>query len=100
MFDSDGPMDCDLLGRVIGTASGWDEYNDWGIVFYDFVPNEIMKSSLPSTDHLYIDFEAGYVSYSLKNDKGDDISITIDIVELLKDKNLEFFGKTNRYGIT
>lgn len=52
-------MTVEVIGRVIGDASGWDECGDHIVVFYGFVPYKSL-TSLPSGD-LYIDFENGYL---------------------------------------
>lgn len=34
-------MNVQVFGRIIGTASGWDQPTDFGLNFYDFQPNEV-----------------------------------------------------------
>lgn len=39
-------MEAKILGRVIGTADGWDQVDDQAICLYDFQPNS--ATTLPN----------------------------------------------------
>lgn len=46
-----------ILGRLVGTASGWDQFSDWGMSLYDFDP--VPGVAIPSCSSLYFDSETG-----------------------------------------
>lgn len=63
-------MDVIILGSNVGTASEWDQSNDWGVIFYDYTPNDLGRSLfgvLPCND-LSVDFETGIAE--LYDDEG------------------------------
>jgi hypothetical protein len=41
---TDARQDVSVFGVSIGTADGWDNYNDTGMQFNEFEPNEQFKS--------------------------------------------------------
>lgn len=47
-----------ILGKFVGTATGWDQVDDLAIVLYEFEPYEGFE--VP-TDNLTVDFVAGTV---------------------------------------
>ena len=60
---SEERIDVTILGKTIGTASGWDEFSDFCLGFYDF------KSSadhIPDADCLAVDLNTGVLS--IEND--------------------------------
>lgn len=67
-----------VLGRVIGTATGWDQADTFVIGLYDFEPAENVK--LPETDCLWIDFESGTAQTF---DEGGNVETSHDIVAAL-----------------
>lgn len=73
-------MDVTILGLSIGTASGWDEWSDFGLVFYDFEPNDHGKLFLGAlrvvTGTLAIDFNTGVVEAC--DDDGNTQSYSVD----------------------
>lgn len=46
----------DILGRNIGTATGWDEAGNFGLTLYGLHP--VQGLDIPSGD-MFIDFESG-----------------------------------------
>lgn len=46
-----------VLGRIIGTAAGWDQVGDWSINFYEFEPAPGVP--LPVAEALFFDSETG-----------------------------------------
>ncbi len=79
--EEQGPVDCKVLGKVIGAHAGWDSGGEFVIQFYDFIPNELgMKFLFPffedrvKSDCLVIDFENGVVEdYASQSSKFQDI---------------------------
>lgn len=54
----DERTECCLLGRVIGTATGWDDAgNNLSIMLYDFMP--INGSLLPAGESVVFDMTKG-----------------------------------------
>lgn len=103
-------MDVKVLGRTIGTASGWDQVDDEILFFYDFVPNA--KVMLPSGDLQWdylngiievirdveeseVDFvpEGGLfdVIFGIVNDEGatQEVVYREDIVKVLRDVEMD-----------
>ena len=77
---ADPRMKVQVLGRELGTASGWDSDLGQGCVwFYDFVPAEGV--SLPSTSCLTLNEEAGLFYISDEADKAKNIAY--DAIEVL-----------------
>ena len=70
-------IDWVLLGRKVGKASGWDEGGDFGIMLYDFEPNEGVQ--LPSGD-VHFDFEKGTVE---KYDEDGNVVEWVDLIVAL-----------------
>lgn len=50
---------CSILGRYIGTATGWDQTDDWALCFYYFEPYEGFHATKAET--LNVDFEKGVI---------------------------------------
>ena len=67
-----------LLGRIIGTATGWDRDEDI-LNFYEIVPIDSLKDQLPEGD-LTVDFECGIFSYH--DDEGV-VTKTVDMLSVL-----------------
>lgn len=62
-----------VLGRNIGTATGWDELGDNDIILYEFIPDS--RFDLPSGD-LGVLFEAGrFVTYDSDGNEANDIDM-------------------------
>lgn len=68
-------MKMKLLGKIIGTADGWDEYSDNGIMFGNPVFNEdgrkFIRNLVRAADSISIDFETGEVSVYFKGETDD-----------------------------
>jgi len=54
-----------ILGRVVGTHTGWDQVSDSGLLFYGFEPDDAVD--LPPGD-LFFDYHAG--TYAVHDDEG------------------------------
>lgn len=50
-------MEVIVMGRALGTASGWDQADNEAIFFYDFVPYS--ATGLKACETLLIDFPSG-----------------------------------------
>jgi len=61
MNDSPERIPVKLLGRTIGTASGWDG-DDTSMVFYEFTPHTVLADDLPPGD-LSFSYDEGDFSY-------------------------------------
>lgn len=46
-----------ILGRLAGTATGWDQQDTFAMTLYDFEPAK--GCTIPATNNLLIDFEEG-----------------------------------------
>lgn len=68
-------MDVIILGRKIGTASGWDAVGDHSLCFYDFLG--IPGLAVANGEHLDVDYDLGLV--------GDADGVETDIIELVKE---------------
>lgn len=66
-----------ILGREVGTATGWDQQDTFAMTLYDFEPYEKF-SKLPKGDIL-IDFENG----SAKSYDYDDEGFVVRSVDLI-----------------
>jgi hypothetical protein len=51
------PVIC--LGIEIGTTTGWDQWDDDGVIFYAFVPNEKFATKIKDCD-LSVNWVTGY----------------------------------------
>jgi hypothetical protein len=70
-------IDVILLGRKLGTASGWDGDPGELIRFYDFTPAAVI--GLRATETLHIDYVSGYISSEPEPAK------RLDILTFLRD---------------
>lgn len=61
------PAELKLLGKVIGTFEGWDQFGEMSFVFYDFIPTK--NASLPIAKTLNIDLETGVIQQVDDNNK-------------------------------
>lgn len=61
--DSNGRMEVKVLGRIIGTASGWDVLDDHILCFYAFEPSIEYASEFKEDECLTISFETGMFTY-------------------------------------
>lgn len=68
-------MEWVVLGRVIGTGTGWDQADTFVMQIYDFEP--AVNVNLPKSDCLTIDFEAGTASTC------DDAGVVTSSVDLM-----------------
>lgn len=59
-------MKVKILGKVIGTASGWDQVTDDGVQFYDYKGS---IKELDGCDNFYFDWVTGKVE--LYDDEGE-----------------------------
>ena len=67
-------LEWEIMGRVVGTATGWDQQDTWIMMLYAFEPAEGI--ALPSGD-VSFDFERGLCI--LYNDEGE-ILETADLI--------------------
>lgn len=59
-----------LMGKIIGTHSAWDQLDNWALVFYDFSPNDLGKRFVPDFSgprDLAVNFENGEASVHDEN---------------------------------
>jgi hypothetical protein len=70
---------CEVLGRDIGSYTGWDQPDTFTIQFIEFEPREGVN--IPAGT-LYIEFETG--AYEVFDSKGDSVA-SGDIVNAIKD---------------
>ncbi len=78
-MSSDNPTELTVLGRILGTHTGWDLADTDSFQFYDFLPADGVV--IPATDCLFVDFSKGlYEAYF-----GDDIGARGDLIDALKD---------------
>lgn len=75
----DKRYDESVLGRHIGTMTGWDQADDFAILLLDFEP--AVGVSIPAGD-IVINFDTGKVE--TYNDDGD-VTFEADIIDVLKD---------------
>jgi hypothetical protein len=68
-----------VLGRVIGTATGWDQADTFVMQIYDFEPDK--EINLPKADCLTIDFEKGVAQ--IYDDDGQ-LKQDFDLINILK----------------
>jgi hypothetical protein len=66
-----------ILGRIIGTATGWDQGDTFAMNLYNFIPADGI--ALPPGEP-FIDFETGKVEYF---DSEGNITQSFDIVKIL-----------------
>lgn len=62
--DEDKPRDLIILGRLVGTSTGWDQQDTMIFSNYDFVPGK--GCSIPAAKCVNFDFETG--KWSTSND--------------------------------
>lgn len=75
----DNPTDLIILGRNIGTSTGWDLADTDSFQFYGFEPLDGV--TIPATDCLFVDFGKGiYETYA-----GDDVASRGDLLDVMKD---------------
>ena len=69
-------MEVKILGVSLGTASGWDESADWGLMFYDFKPS---LSGIPEGD-LFVDLQSGELEiYEAKDSEEGDATVLMSV---------------------
>lgn len=56
--NNDERCDVEFCGVVLGTCSGWDMWNDNGMLFYEFEPAEAFKKFFNEVDSFGIDASA------------------------------------------
>lgn len=76
-MSKDKRTDWTVLGRKIGTATGWDEPDTFVMVIYDFEPADGID--LPSGD-VNFNFETG--TAETYDDDGE-VTMSMDLVEVL-----------------
>ena len=69
-----------ILGRVIGTASGWDEVGDQCLSFYDFAPAK--NVDLQKCSSISVSFDSGVIEGY--DDKGESVIFSKDAVDIIK----------------
>lgn len=67
-----------VLGRKVGSASGWDDVTDHGIILYDFQPAPGVP--IPPGDTVF-EFESGVIEQS--DESG--VIWSKDMIEVLRD---------------
>lgn len=72
-----------VLGRDIGTGSGWDQIDMVQIVIYDFIPS--FGVDLPRGD-LSVEYDNGY--FKMYDDDVGEVTWSADMVERLRDVSL------------
>jgi len=75
---TDKRVEFTVLGRIIGTGTGWDEMDNCHLIIYDFQPGERFPH-IPEGD-LGVNFNAGTFEYH--DDQGNMIA-SYDIVKEL-----------------
>ena len=83
---TDQPNELILLGRLIGTFTGWDDGGEEQIMFYDFVPNETAiatNQTIFQTTQSCLSFNHSLGTLSIFDDDGNEHDIT-DAIEALK----------------
>lgn len=80
-------MDVFACGRLLGTASGWDQAGDHDVQFYDFQPAPAVK--LIATSCLVIEFENGRISWrdDVRGEHNDQDLVTV-LADLPRQLNL------------
>lgn len=69
-----------ILGRLLGTASGWDGADDPAVAYYDFEPEAGVR--LQAGSFVEFSLDTGNVVYY--NEDGDK-TVTVDLVSLCQD---------------
>ena len=67
-----------VLGRVVGTASGWDQADTFVMQLYDFKPS--VGVNLPASDCITFDFDNGLAQ---TYDDNGNVTHSSDIIESL-----------------
>lgn len=82
-MDDDEPKDerieVDILGRNLGTASGWDGEPFETIWFYDFEPSEGIDLQ---KGQLQVNFQTGEIGIA---DDGGEVQLPLDIISFLSE---------------
>lgn len=78
-MSEDERVEVDILGKTIGTCTGWDEIDTLILVFYDFVPDEVHKDSLIEGD-ITVYYDKGLIRYYYDDEGG--ITKEIAILDL------------------
>lgn len=81
-----------ILGAVLGTASGWDQYGDNGLQFQDFIPNVDFQSMIEICHVFCIDFESGEIegyggAYSSDRGKSLDAFLILGKIAICRSKS-------------
>lgn len=80
------PLPCIVLGRTLGTCLGWDQANDFALVYYNFTPAEGIKLPTADKQSLFVDFESGYFEVTVDGpDNSSDVTASGDIARLCAD---------------
>lgn len=74
---SEDRVEFTILGRVIGTGTGWDKMEECHILIYDF--ESVEEYALPNGD-LSVDFNEGKFEYH--NEDGDVLN-SFDIIQVM-----------------
>lgn len=55
------PVDARIMGKIIGTITGWDQQDTLAMILYDLCPNEIGRQFVPDfvEGDLGINFDHG-----------------------------------------
>lgn len=73
-------MEVKLLGKVLGTASGWDEVDDHCVVFYNLATNTFGQKLLKFWGEDYRDFEVNFVTGEVVIIKSDDNRLAVKLL--------------------
>lgn len=71
------PTDVIVLGRRLGTSSGWDQVDDWAFTFSDFKPTAGVD--VPDCKCLFVALDSGFIA--AENEEGATLA-TGDLVQL------------------
>ncbi len=72
----DEPLEWIVMGRVIGTATGWDQSSDWDMQLYNFVPATTCPTLIAGDPCIM--FEQGRICYY--DDQGQE-TLTLDLID-------------------
>lgn len=73
-----------ILGRMIGTHTGWDHVDTASFIFYDFEPVSEFNGSLIAQGSIYVDYDLGKIE---AYDDDGKVTYTIDIIEAIQNCN-------------
>lgn len=91
---SEDRMNVIIMGRFLGTASGWDQVTDWVVQFYDFqCTNDALKHVKGIVSIISIDHETGIVEFF---DDNDDVLLREDFIDFVTRHNFPRFQELKK----